>query len=180
MKHSLPIMFALGTALCWGMYGPVLGFSRSPDKLWSPFKPYVGIGIAYIVWAFIGGVLAMYFKGDNFSFTGIEFPALKWGFIAGSLGAIGALCLTSAMVSFKGPPQATLVMPIVFGGAVSVMALIETYWHRDNLPGIGMWIGLVLVACGIILVASNVPGHAKKIPEKTTSIESVETTVSTD
>ena len=48
MKHTLPILFALGTALAWGTYGPVLGNARSPEKLWSPFKPYVGIGLAYM------------------------------------------------------------------------------------------------------------------------------------
>lgn len=167
MKYSLPIMFALGTAICWGMYGPVLGFSRSPgNKLWTPFKPYVGIGLAYIVWAFVGGLIAMYLKKDSFSFSGEQSPALLWGFAAGSLGAIGALCLTNAMLSFEGPPKAQLVMPIVFGGAVSVMALIETFRHRNEaMPGIGMWVGLAFVICGIALVAKNTPhggGHKKE------------------
>ncbi len=49
MKIPLPVLFALGTALCWGCYGPTLGFARSPEKLYSPFKPYIGIGLAYFV-----------------------------------------------------------------------------------------------------------------------------------
>ena len=48
----LPVIFALLTALCWGMYGPTIGNAQS--RLWSPFKPYVFIGIAYLVLAIIG------------------------------------------------------------------------------------------------------------------------------
>ena len=42
MKIPLPILFALGTALCWGLYGPTLANARSPERLYSAFKPYVG------------------------------------------------------------------------------------------------------------------------------------------
>ena len=76
MKY--PIIFALLTALCWGLYGPVLGYSRS--QLASPFKPYVAIGIAYLIWGVLGGLIGMYFKGDDFSFSG---AGAKWGMIAG-------------------------------------------------------------------------------------------------
>ena len=53
----VPILFAIGTACCWGMYGPALGNARSPIKEWSPFKPYVFIGVAYLVIAIIGGLI---------------------------------------------------------------------------------------------------------------------------
>ena len=77
MKHQLPIIFALGTALCWGLYGPTLQHARAPGSPpspppegWSPFKPYVGIGLAYLVLAIIGGLIMMKIKGDTFSFSG--------------------------------------------------------------------------------------------------------------
>ena len=107
MKIPLPILFAIGTALCWGLYGPVVANARSSMRppLWSPFKPYVGIGLAYIVIAFIGGLIAMKIKGDSFAFTGEQSAAGTWGFAAGALGALGALSLTSAMLSFAGPPK---------------------------------------------------------------------------
>ena len=121
MKHQLPILFALGTALCWGLYGPTLQHARAPGSPpapppdgWSPFKPYVGIGLAYLVLAIIGGLIMMKVKGDSFSFTGKQSPALTWGFAAGVLGALGALCLTSAMSTFNGKPIPELIMPIVF------------------------------------------------------------------
>ncbi len=158
MKHTLPILFALGTALAWGSYGPVLGHARSPEKLWSPFKPYVGIGLAYIVWAFVGGLIMMKVKGDSFAFSGAQSDAGTWGFLAGTLGALGALSLTSAMLSFDGPPKPQLVMPIVFGGAVSITAVISVIQHRVSHPL--LWVGIGLVFIGILLVAYTTP-HGK-------------------
>jgi drug/metabolite transporter (DMT)-like permease len=161
----LPILFALGTAICWGLYGPTLAHSRSPDKLWSPFKPYVGIGLAYLVIAIAGGLLAMKIKGDSFEFFGAQSAALKWGFAAGTLGALGALCLTSAMITFNGPPKAELVMPIVFGGAVTLTAIVSIITTHSK-PNPLMLVGMALVAVGIVLVAYFTPhGHPPKKQE---------------
>jgi len=170
MKIPLPVVFALGTALCWGLYGPVLGNARSPEKLWTPFKPYVGIGMAYIVWAFIGGLIVMWLQGDNFSFTGKESAAGTWGFAAGTLGALGALSLTSAMLSFQGPPKPQIVMPIVFGGAVSITAIVSVIQHRGGETKVNpwLWVGIVGMAICIVLVAYNTPhggGHKPKSEE---------------
>jgi uncharacterized membrane protein len=141
------------------MYGPTIGNAQS--KVWSPFKPYVFIGIAYLVLAIAGGLIAMQLKGDSFKFTGDQFPAAKWGFLAGCLGALGALCLTSAMMTSKG--NALLVMPIVFGGAVSVTALFSTWRLRDSATiSPLLWVGMALVVVGVIIVARNTPhAHAK-------------------
>lgn len=157
---QLPILFALGTALCWGLYGPTIANARSATKLWSPFKPYVGIGLAYIVLAFIGGLILMKVKGDSFDFFGEQSAAGNWGFLAGILGALGALSLTSAMISFDGPPKPSLVMPIVFGGAVSVTAIVSAIQFRTANPM--MWVGMALVVAGVVLVSKNTPHHAKK------------------
>ncbi len=166
----IPILFAIGTALCWGCYGPVISKAQPPkkpdgEKLYTPFKPYVGIGVAYVVFAIIGGVGLMYLNGDSFSFTeeGHKQAGI-WGFLGGSLGALGALCLTSAMVSFNGPPKHALVMPIVFGGAVSITAIISIIQNRhETAPSIWLWVGMVGVVVSIVLVAANTPhGHGKK------------------
>ncbi|WP_417732867.1 hypothetical protein [Rosistilla oblonga] len=162
MKIFLPVLFALCTAMCWGMYGPTIGNAQS--KSWSPFKPYVFIGIAYLVLAIIGGLIAMRLKGDTFSYTGEHFAPAKWGFLAGCLGALGALFLTSAMMTSKG--NALLVMPIVFGGAVSVTALYSTWrlWGHVQISPV-LWVGIAMVAVGVILVATNTPhGHAAAKP----------------
>ena len=168
MKLPVPILFALGTAFCWGLYGPTLSKARSPEKLWSPFKPYVGIGMAYLVWAVIGGATAMHFKGDSFSFKGVESAAGTWGFAAGTLGALGALSLTSAMLSFKGPPRAEIVMPIVFGGAVAITAIVSLFLHRgETKSSPWLWVGIIGIGIYTVLVAANTPhGPAKPKPEQ--------------
>ncbi len=172
----LPILLAFGTAMCWGMYGPALGNARSPLKPpegWSPFKPYVFIGVAYLVIAIVGGLVAMKFKGDTFSFSGNQVAARNWGFIAGSLGAAGALFLTNAVIISKG--NTALVMPIVFGGAVTVNALFSYSQLRKN-PDLHisgwLWAGMALVALGVILVATNTPHGVSA--KKTAPVEAPE------
>jgi len=169
MKHQLPILFALGTALCWGLYGPTLQYSRAPGSPpppppdgWSPFKPYVGIGLAYLVLAIIGGLIMMKVKGDSFSFFGKQAPALTWGFAAGILGALGALSLTSAMSTFSGKPIPELVMPIVFGGAVTIVGIHAAITHGGMRPMMG--VGILLTGIGIVLVATNTPHGAGHKP----------------
>ncbi|MDF1842143.1 MAG: hypothetical protein P1U77_11965 [Rubripirellula sp.] len=172
-KMLIPILFALGTAIFWGCYGPTIGNAQAPrvdgQPLWSPFKPYVFIGIAYLVIAIIGGLLMMKVKGDTFSFAGDHFATAKWGFLAGTLGAAGALCLTTAMMTSRG--NALLVMPIVFGGAVSVTAIVSVLrLHGGAGTSPLLWVGMALTVAGVVTVAMNTPhGHAAtpKSPDQT-------------
>ena len=88
------IFCACLVALFWGMYGPTLANARSPNREWGPFKPYVFIGVAYLLIAIVGGSIMMKIAfNDNFDFSGKYFPAMKWGFLAGCLGALGASVL---------------------------------------------------------------------------------------
>jgi hypothetical protein len=163
-KMLIPILFALGTAVFWGCYGPTIGNAAAPRvdgaPLWSPFKPYVFIGIAYLVIAIMGGLVMMQVKGDSFNYTGVYYPTMKWGFLAGCLGAFGAVCLTTAMMTSKG--NALLVMPIVFGGAVTVTAIVSLI----KLQGAAtisplLWVGMLLTISGVVITAMNTPhGHA--------------------
>jgi hypothetical protein len=165
VKYSLPILFAIGTALCWGLYGPTVSNARDSERppRWSPFKPYVFIGVAYIVLACGGGMLGMQVKGDSYNFTGVESNAATWGFLAGSLGALGALSLTSAMLSFPTgiKPKPELVMPIVFGGAVTINAIVAMIQSK-NLAGVNplLWLGMCIVVCGVVMVAYFTPHPA--------------------
>lgn len=159
MKFFIPVLFAFGTALCWGLYGPVIANARSATQEWSPFKPYVFIGVAYLVWAIVGGILGMRARDDSFNFFGGESPAMIWGFLAGTLGALGALSLTNAMLSGGKP---LFVMPIVFGGAVTVTALVSTMRIKEAVSPV-LWVGMTLVVTGIVLVAIYTPhGPSKK------------------
>ncbi len=166
MKHLIfPVCCALFVALCWGLYGPTLTNARSMDKppLWGPFKPYVFIGVAYLVIAIIGGGIMMKVAfNDNFDFTGPYLPSMKWGFLAGCLGAFGALGLTFALTKAGGKPA--YVMPIVFGGAVTVNAIFAYFnLSKDDHVNPILWLGMGLVVIGVCITAGFTPhGHAPK------------------
>ncbi len=164
---KLPILFALGTAICWGLYGPTLGKARAADL--SPFKPYVSIGVAYLVWAIVGGLIGMWYKGDSFSFTG---SGSAWGFAAGTLGAWGAFNLTLAMFS-GGGAMPHIVMPVVFGGAVSIAAVasVVSLGGTEKVNPM-LWVGILGMVVCIIIVAANTP-HAAP-PGKKKHSEAVE------
>lgn len=153
------VFCALCVALCWGLYGPTLTNARSPNREWGPFKPYLFIGVAYLLIAIVGGALMMKLVwSDNFDYTGKFFPAMQWGFLAGCLGALGALGLTFALTKAGGKPA--YVMPIVFGGAVTVNAIASFFLHRGEAINPLMWVGMLLVAIGICLTAGFTPhGH---------------------
>ncbi len=156
MKQLLPFLFALGTAVCWGLYGPTLGRARIADADLSPFKPYVAIGFAYLVIAILGGMVGMYFKGDSFTPSG---AGAWWGLIAGTLGALGAFNLTLAMFT-GGARIPHAVMPVVFGGAVTVTALYTILTSGGTLrmtPRLGL--GIVLMFVSIVIITTNTP-HA--------------------
>ena len=55
---------------------------------------------------------------------------MKWGFLAGCLGALGALALTFSLTKAGGKPA--YVMPIVFGGAVTVNAIAAYFSLHDE------------------------------------------------
>lgn len=156
---AIGILFAIATAVFWGLYGPALGKSRIPGQ--TPFKPYVFIGIAYLVWGCLGGAIAVQLSGDGFSFPA---KAGWWGFIAGSLGAFGALTLTYAMYQAK---DASLVMPVVFGGATSVAAITGLVLQaRSGSMHIDyrQIIGFLLVIVGVVLIqkySAHGPAPAK-------------------
>jgi drug/metabolite transporter (DMT)-like permease len=154
MNRTGAILLALATAVFWGLYGPSISNARSLKKPpeWSSFKPFVFIGLAYLVWGCLVGSLAMKQFGDSFSFSGSHAPAAKWGFIGGSMGAFGALTLTFALFVSKG--NFGLVMPIVFGGAVTMTAIVNVIQGKASHNPL-LWVGMVLVLCGIVLVAMH-------------------------
>lgn len=172
---ALAITFALLVALCWGLYGPTLSQARSPTKEWSNFKPYVFIGVAYLVIAIFGGAVMMKLSGDSFSYSGPAFGAAKWGFLAGTLGALGAMFLTYAVVKTAGHPA--LVMPYVFGGAVTVNALTSYILLRSKGVETSplLWLGMVITIVGVSMIAAYTPhGAGKPKPEQTAAVETTD------
>ena len=145
------VVFAALCGLCWGLYGDSL--ARARTALSSPWKPYTMIGFAYLVWGVLGGLAGMKMKGEAMSFSG---PGALWGFIAGSLGAWGALFLTLSMVS-GGARNPHLVMPVVFGTAVTVAALVGWLQSHGKSTNPALWVGMIFILTGILLVTYYTP-----------------------
>lgn len=154
MKLSMPVIFALLTGLFWGTYGPTLAQARFYEK--SAFKPYVMIGVAYLVWGIIGGLAGMaYTQKPGEPFFNFKIEGITWGFAAGTLGAWGALTLTLAMFT-GGTAMPQIVMPIVFGTAVSVSAIVAVLTTKAETNPM-LYVGIVGMAICIVVVAYFTP-----------------------
>ena len=67
MLQFLGMLAAIGlTAMCWGMYGPVLHVGR--EDMHSPLRPFVCVGIAYFVIAVLVPALLL-LKGEKGAWT---------------------------------------------------------------------------------------------------------------
>ena len=140
------IVFALGAAVAWGMYGPAL--HQGQVALGSPFRALLCVGIAYLLIGVLVPVLALTAQGQLGS--GWSTNGTIGATAAGALGALGAVFIIYA---FRAGGLPTYVMPLVFGGAPVVNVLLTMYLHPPKVaPNPLLWVGFLLVACGASLV----------------------------
>ena len=145
MLQFLGMLAAIGlTAMCWGMYGPVLHVGR--EDMHSPLRPFVCVGIAYFVIAVLVPTLLL-LKGEKGSWTT---RGVVWSLLAGVAGACGALGVILAL-QFGGKP--IYVMPLVFGGAPVINTLLTAAMNKafDQLKA-PFLAGLLLVITGAVTV----------------------------
>jgi len=141
------IVFALGAALSWGLYGPSLHAGQT--KLGSPFRALLCVGIAYFIVGVIVPVVALAAQGQ-LGMKGWSASGFTQATLAGTLGAAGAVCIIYA---FRAGGLPTYVMPLVFGGAPLVNVLFSMYLHPPKVaPNPLLWVGFALVAVGASLV----------------------------
>ena len=139
------ILFALGAALSWGLYGPAL--HRGQVELASPMRALLCVGVAYFLIGVLVPVTGLSYQGDLNGFTMKGSVAAT---IAGALGAIGAVCIIFA---FKYGGLPTYVMPLVFAGAPLVNVLFSMWQHPPKTtPNPLLYVGFVLAAIGAGLV----------------------------
>ncbi len=147
MKQLLPLIFILGTVICWGAYVPAihagqLGFGK------GPFRAFLFVGIAYCVMGLVIPGLAIFVAKQEpaeFLSAGVRFSTF-----AGLLGAAGALSLIFALW-YGGKP--VWVAPLVFAGAPIMNAFVSMKWHRPENPiEWPFYAGLLLAATGAGLV----------------------------
>ncbi len=139
------IIFALGAALSWGLYGPSL--HRGQVLLGSPLRALLCVGVAYFLIGVIVPLIGLWYQGDLGGFTAKGSLAAGLG---GALGAIGAVCIIFA---FKAGGLPTYVMPLVFAGAPIVNVLFSMWLHPPkSAPNPLLYLGFVLASIGAGLV----------------------------
>ncbi len=139
------IIFALGAALSWGLYGPAL--HRGQVDLGSPMRALLCVGVAYFLIGVLVPVAGLSAQGGLGGFTMKGSLAATLG---GALGAIGAICIIFA---FKYGGLPTYVMPLVFAGAPVVNVLVTMGMHPPKTsPNPLLYLGFVLAALGAGLV----------------------------
>jgi hypothetical protein len=145
MMQMLGMLAAIGlTALCWGLYGPVLHFGR--EAMQSALRPFVCVGIAYFLIAVLIPLVLLR-RGERGGWT---VKGVVWSLLAGTAGALGALGVILAL-RFGGKP--IYVMPLVFGGAPVVNTLLTAFMNRafGQLKA-AFLAGLILVITGAVTV----------------------------
>jgi drug/metabolite transporter (DMT)-like permease len=138
--------FAIGAALSWGIYGPML--HQGQVKLQSPFRALLCVGVAYFLVGVLVPLIALASQGQLS--RGWTIDGAVGATAAGVLGAIGAVCIIYA---FRAGGIPTYVMPLVFGGAPVVNALFTMYMHPPKVaPNPLLYVGMVMVSVGAAMV----------------------------
>ena len=144
-KSMIWIVFALGAALSWGVYGAML--HQGQVRLGNPMRALLCVGVAYFLIGVLVPAAWLWSQGalNNFNSGGATTATL-----AGALGAVGAVCIIFA---FRTGGLPTYVMPLVFGGAPLVNVLV-TMWLHPPKTAINpmLYIGFLLVSVGAGLV----------------------------
>lgn len=169
----LMIVSVLITAVCWGIYGPILHWGQH-DMGGGRLRTFICVGVAYFLVAIVVPIVFMsltrWEMEEKYSLTT---TGVVWSLVGGALGAVGALGIILAFTysPFKSASP-LVVMPLVFGLAPVVNTLFTMYMNRGKeMEGISPFFaaGLILTAVGAssVLVFAPKPaakpagGHAK-------------------
>jgi hypothetical protein len=150
------------TALCWGVYGPVLHKGQSAMG-GSKLRPLMCVGLAYFGIAVVIPLIAIYAIDAEPNGTWANISGTLWSLAGGAAGAIGALGIIMAF-NFGGKP--IYVMPLVFGGA----PVINTFTTIASSTSISLsdanpifFAGLIVVAAGAVTVLVFAPRPGKPV-----------------
>jgi hypothetical protein len=141
-SKMLWIMFAIGAALCWGVYGPAL--HKGQTLLGNPLKALFCVGVAYML---IGVLVPLVGLGG---LGGFNSGGAIWSGLGGALGALGAVCIIWA---FKSGGLPNYVMPLVFGGAPVINVIVSMATHPPkNAVNPLLYLGFLLAVVGAGMV----------------------------
>ena len=156
--------FAVCTALFWGTYGPLLQRGHQYMESDGRLRPFICVGVAYLLVAIVGPILVMYLTGMEMDTAkgrglvhGWSVSGILMSTLAGGVGALGAFTLIMAL-NYGGPRSPLFVMPIVFGCAPIVSTFFSMYLNK-NLSQISPFFaaGLLLVAVGAVTILVSAP-----------------------
>jgi hypothetical protein len=128
-SSMLWVMFAIGAALSWGVYGAML--HQGQVKLGSPLRALLCVGVAYFLIGVIVPVAMLYSQG--------QLNGQGWN--------------SCIILAFKSGGLPTYVMPLVFGGAPVINVLFTMLLHPPkSMPNPLLFVGFLLVVLGASMV----------------------------
>ncbi len=159
------LLFVGMTALCWGIYGPVLHVGQErlgDDGQNSTLRSLICVGVAYFVIAVIVPLVVLFKHGEKGNWSASGFV---WSIFAGGIGAFGALGI---IMAFKYGGTPVFVMPLVFGLAPVMNTLTTMLMNRTTgNASIPFYMGIFIVAIGAVGVLYFKPAKAKGHSETT-------------
>lgn len=170
MKGFQFLIFVILTFCCWGLYGPLLHVGQGimgGGEGKSMLRPFICVGVAYFLIAVLFPVFILVTKGEKGHWSASGF---FWSFVAGVVGAVGALGIILAF-KFNGKPS--YVMPLVFGLAPIVNTFVTMVMARTFKQASAIfYLGILIVAIGAAGVLIFKPTKAKtaKVEEPTTAV----------
>jgi hypothetical protein len=145
------LWFVAGAVLSWGVYGAML--HQGQVKLGSPMRALLCVGIAYFLVGVVVPIAVLASQGQGL--RGFNTSGATFATIAGTLGALGAVCI---IFSFRTGGTPLYVMPLVFGGAPLVNVLYTMAVHPPKTsPNPMLYVGFLITAIGASLVLYNRP-----------------------
>jgi drug/metabolite transporter (DMT)-like permease len=156
------IFFVALAGLCWGVYVPLIAGGGKALK--NSYASFLCVGVAYFLIAILIPIIIFWYRGKmpNWTTTGITLATL-----AGTAGAVGALCVIFATVEYPGPR--IYVAPLIFALAPVINTLVSLFWHPDKSvlhfsfpedpPHWTLYIGIVLagLGAGLVLFSKEYP-----------------------
>jgi drug/metabolite transporter (DMT)-like permease len=145
MRSKLWLLYALVTAVFWGVWG---AFIETPEKAGFPAT------LGYSVWALTmipGGIFALVMLDGKLD---RDRRSVFLGIMAGFLGCAGQLILFEALRT--GP--AYLVFPFI---AISpVITILLSYFFLNERATVRAWVGIVIAVIAIFLLSYQPPGDS--------------------
>jgi drug/metabolite transporter (DMT)-like permease len=167
------IIFVALAGLCWGTYVPLI--AQGGKELKNSYASFLCVGVAYFLIAILFPIVILSLRSwpawtnaEGSLNRGVPFSSL-----AGTAGALGALCVIFATFEFKGPK--IFVAPLIFALAPVINTVFSLFWHPDNpspfgppqeLPDTTFYIGILAagLGAGLVLFSKEYPEwlHARK------------------